>query len=458
MPKLFEIPEEDQTPLIKLFMAHIDELTNTIAFLKEENQQLKDEIARLKSQKPKPKIPPSKLEGSKGKGKGERPPRGKHPRQKKTNNLNIHTTERIRPESIPEGAVFKGCQKYTVQDIILQSHNTVFELERWQLPDGTYVTGKLPSIIQGHYGPKLVVYILHQYYSCRVPEPLLLVQLREIGVLISAGQLNNILIEHPYGFHEEKEELLMAGIAATGQIQTDDTGGRHAGKNNYANVVGNEFFTYFTTTDSKSRINFLQVLHGNTPQYLINEDASDYVETLKPSSWLRGYLRFHTSEEAMNKVQWEKFLQEVNITSKNDIKIATEAALFASLISRGIPRDLGVHGDDAGQFDVFIRSLCWIHEERHYRKIIPVSEEMRKEIEMIRDEIWDLYKGLKDYKEAPSEELKNELDGKFETLFTKKTSSPTLNNQLSKTYAKKIELLRVLERPSTPLHNNQNII
>ena len=36
----------------------------------------------------------------------------------------------------------------------------------------------------------------------------------------------------------------------------------------------------------------------------------------------------------------------------------------------------------------------------------------------------------------------------------KKTSSPTLNNQLAKTYAKKDELLRVLERPETPLHNN----
>ena len=46
------------------------------------------------------------------------------------------------------------------------------------------------------------------------------------------------------------------------------------------------------------------------------------------------------------------------------------------------------------------------------------------------------------------------LDKKFDSLFTKKTSSPTLNKQLSKTYAKKEKLLRVLERPETPLHNN----
>ncbi len=36
----------------------------------------------------------------------------------------------------------------------------------------------------------------------------------------------------------------------------------------------------------------------------------------------------------------------------------------------------------------------------------------------------------------------------------KRTISPTLNKQLEKTFAKKEELLRVLDRPQTPLHNN----
>ena len=47
------------------------------------------------------------------------------------------------------------------------------------------------------------------------------------------------------------------------------------------------------------------------------------------------------------------------------------------------------------------------------------------------------------------------LEQKFEDLFLhKKTISRSLNEQLAKTYAKKEELLRVLERPETPLHNN----
>jgi hypothetical protein len=436
----------------------LDIALNTIVLLKEEVQQLRDEIATLKGQKPRPKIPPSALEGSQSKDKQNdknKLSRGKHPRRKKTKNLEIHARNRIKPASIPKEAIFKGCQKFTVQDIILRPYNTVYELERWQLPDGTYLTGKLPQNIQGHYGPQLVSYILHQYYGCRITEPLLIAQLKEIGILISEGQLSNILIQGKETFHQEKDALLPAGIAATGQIKVDDTGARHRGHNGYSTIIGNEYFTYIVSTDSKSRMNFLQILHGTDHRYLINEDTADYIESIKPSNWLRGYLLLQARDRSMNRTEWETFLLEINIRSASDIKLATEAALFASLIANGIPRNLGVHGDDAGQFDAFVRSLCWIHEERHYRKLIPLDEATRQAIEQIRGEIWVLYKGLQDYKLAPSESLKAKLEQNFDNLFSKKqVMSPTLNHQLAKTYGKKEELLRVLERPGTPLHNN----
>jgi hypothetical protein len=436
----------------------LDIALNTIELLKEEVQQLKDEIAILKGQKPRPKIPPSTLEGPHSKDKQndkDKLSRGNHPRHQKTKNLEIHTRNRIKPESIPEGAIFKGCNKFAVQDIVLRPYNTLYELERWQLPDGTYLTGKLPQNVQGHYGPQLVSYILHQYYGCRVTEPLLFAQLKEIGVQISEGQLSNILIRSKESFHREKNELLTAGIAANGQVKVDDTGARHRGKNGYSTIIGNEFFTYIVSTTSKSRANFLRILHGDEPRYLVNEDTADYIETLKPSYWLGNYVLLQARDRSMNKAAWEKFLFEINVHAEGDIKLVTEAALFASLIDSGIPRDLGVHGDDAGQFNVFVRSLCWIHEERHYRKLIPPDETTRQAIEQIRGEIWDLYRGLQEYKLVPSENLKSLLQQSFDDLFSrKKTPSPTLNNQLAQTYAKKDELLRVLERPETPLHNN----
>ena len=47
---------------------------------------------------------------------------------------------------------------------------------------------------------------------------------------------------------------------------------------------------------------------------------------------------------------------------------------------------LGVHTDDAGQFDVFHHSLCWIHEERLYRKLILTSDDARADLERVRNQ------------------------------------------------------------------------
>lgn len=98
----------------------LDIALNAIAQLQEENLRLKDEIATLKGQKPRPKIPPSVLEGAKSKDKqndSSKLSRGKHPRRKKTAQLVIHAKNRIKHGFIPKGAVFKGCQKFTVQDL-----------------------------------------------------------------------------------------------------------------------------------------------------------------------------------------------------------------------------------------------------------------------------------------------------------------------------------------------------
>lgn len=154
---------------------------------------------------------------------------------------------------------------------------------------------------------------------------------------------------------------------------------------------------------------------------------------------------------------WQEFLVVQNITQETAVRWVTEAALFASVIENGVPRDLGVHGDDAGQFNAFVRSLCWIHEERHYRKIVPASEQARVDLDEVRDKIWMIYRDLKAYQQSPNDTAKQTIEKQFDDLFLRiETSSPTLNKRLRMTYEKKQELLRVFERPDTPLHNNSS--
>ena len=250
----------------------------------------------------------------------------------------------------------------------------------------------------------MVAYILHQYHACRVTESLLLDQLHAVGILISAGQLNNILIENKESFIEEVAELLPVAARIEEQLQTDDTGGRHNGQNQYTTIIGNRWFSIFATTDSKSRVNFLKLLQNGKEEYVINEDTLDYLSQVNVPGYLPDYVSSCLGSKFTTLTEWEMFLKERNIVRDNEVRFLTEATLYASVIQNGIPRNLGVHSDDAGQFDVFMHSLCWIHEERHYRKLIMTTDESRAELERVQDQICTIYQALKRYKGSPSKE------------------------------------------------------
>lgn len=97
-----------------------------------------------------------------------------------------------------------------------------------------------------------------------------------LGIDISAGERSRLLTENHDGFHREKAEVLQAGLQSSDYVDVDDTGARHQGKNGYCTALGNERFAYFERTDSKSRLNFLQVLRGPTNAYTINEVTVAY--------------------------------------------------------------------------------------------------------------------------------------------------------------------------------------
>src|SRR4029077_2978081 len=114
-----------------------------------------------------------------------------------------------------------------------------------------------------------------------VTQPLLWEQLDQLGIDISAGQLSRILTEGKDVFHQEKVDLLPAGLEVSTYVQVDDTGARHQGHNGFRTHIGNELFAYFESTGSKSRQNFLEVLRGVHTDYMINDFAVAYWERQK---------------------------------------------------------------------------------------------------------------------------------------------------------------------------------
>jgi hypothetical protein len=132
----------------------------------------------------------------------------------------------------------------------------------------------------------------------------------------------------------------------------------------------------------------------------------------------------------------------------------TEAALLGGLFAEGISADLGIMSDDAGQFNVFDHALCWIHAERVINRLIPLNLNQALAVEETRGEIWDIYNDLKAYKLNPVETQAENIRQRFQAMCHKQTCYVTMNEALKRMGKNEHELLRVLDKPYLPLHNN----
>lgn len=229
-----------------------------IAQLKAENQALREEIARLKGLKGRPKLKPSGMErASEPDGKGNRRRKGR--RGAKRDKLTIHETRIVKPDSIPEGARFKGYEDFVVQDIIIKPHTVLYRRERWLLPTGETMVAALPKEAASHFGPELRRFVLSQYTQAQTTIPRLYTQLRDIGIDISRRQIVRLLNDKQDAFRKEACGILRKGLATASWISADDTGARHKAKNGFCTHIGDDRFAWFCTTFSKSRIKCPQV-------------------------------------------------------------------------------------------------------------------------------------------------------------------------------------------------------
>jgi len=447
-----EIPAEQQTPLVEALLLIIE--------------QLQDEIRRLKGLPEAPKRPPqpSPLNDDRGPPSASAQPKpttpdGKRPgsaKRSKTQNLVIHQDVPLSLDGLPDGTKHLGSVDFTVQDLKVEAHNTRYRRGRYRLPDGTIQVAPLPKDVASHFGPTLQQYVLYQHFHNHVTQPLLHEELLELGVDISAGQINHLLTEGHEAFHAEKDSLLPAAREVSAYLQTDDTSARHRGKSGHTLHIGNDLFAAFFTTDTKSRVNFLKVLLTPHAGYLFNGDALFYLECFDAPQKLLTQLQADAGWLHEDDASWEAQLDAWKIESAEQRRLVTEGALWANLLAHDLYTDLVLISDDAGQFKLlaFLHALCWVHMERHVARLIPLSDGQRAAYEASRDAIWDYYQRLKAYRQAPTPQWRGRLDNDFDRLFLTKTGWPELNEVLRTIHGKKSELLVVLEHPEIPLHNN----
>lgn len=446
--------------LLNLIEAHHQEIQE----LKRINQQLRDELRRLKGEQGKPDIKPStKPAGKKNfSSEEERKKRKKRNKKSKKDRIKTHNRQvcKVDPAILPEDARFKGYQPVVVQDVIFKAYNTLFLKEKYYSPslNKTYLA-PLPPGYDGEFGPGLKALIPKLYYGSNITERKILDLLEDAEINISAGKVSEMLIKNHDTFHAEKDALYEAGLNSTPWQNIDDTSTRVNGQNQFCHILCNPFYTAYFTTPRKDRLTVLDVLKNFAPRdFLLNEEAFGYIDIFKLPKAVVQQLRTlplgQTFDEPTFLNLLAQSLPQLGSRQRSHILDAAAIAAYNAIMEFPIVKVLLC--DDAPQFKLITQqlALCWVHDGRHYKKLDPFISHHRKLLDAFLKTYWDYYRQLLEYRKAPSDSERIRLDSLFDKIFSSTTGYDALDQRIAKTKAKKQFLLLVLDHPELPLHNN----
>ena len=450
-----DLSNDDLRQLVEELIGEVAKLRERVRDLEEENTALKDEVARLKGHKGRPKLKPSGMEKGTAKPKRQRAKKkGSRPSRQKLVVNEEHTLE-ITP---PKGARFKGYEDFVIQELKLQARIMRYRRQRWQTADGQTLVAPLPKGLHGHFGPELVRFILLQHHQGQVTVERITGLLNDFGLVISKRQVQRLLTGDVAAFAEEAQSVLRTGLETAPWITVDDTGARHRAKNGVTTQIGDDRFTFFATTFSKSRKNFLELLRAGHADYVINAEALDYMYGRNLSGAVIKQLGDHGVKIFANHATWSGHLERLGIdqlkVQPDPVKIATEGAIWGSVWAHGFLHDTVIISDDAGQFRIGEHALCWVHAERLVHKLIGFNDQQRQALDITQQLIWWFYRDLKTYKDDPCRKRAAQMKARFDRIFTRRTGFAPLDRLLTRLHGRKDELLLVLERPDIPLHTN----
>ena len=471
----------------KVSGAILQKLLNLVEAVMEENrglkaqiQELKDEINRLKGEQgsiKRSKRTQKDDSATTNNTAAENPqndsektnPMGKEGKQEqpwnkgsKVDEIEIDHEQTIAfdPTELPSDAIFKGHRTIIVQGIKISRDNVAYHLQRYYSPSEkkTY-EAKPPADVNGSFNAQLKTWILYLTHQCRVTQSKIHQILTDLGILISKGQLSNILTKGHESFHQEKSEIVTAAIAAGSYHHIDDTTAKVSGQSQYFSVLCNEHYSAFFTHANKDRLSVLKILIQSAELcYSLNDQTLEYLQHKQVPAHVMAALERCDFDQEQDESSFKEMIQQACPKIKERyLDILCEAAAVSYYQNKHCDEKIKILISDAAKQFVGItqvNALCWIHEERHYKKLIPIFKVHQQQVEEFRGRIWNYYRKLQKYKDNPNRISKEHLEEQFDQLFSTQTGYDALDKRIEMTHTRKNGLLAVLEHPEIPLHNN----
>jgi Transposase IS66 family len=456
------LEEEDLRQAVQDLMNVVDKQDVTIGELTTELQRLRDEINRLKGEQGKPKITANKPSQDLSSEKERRQSKPHH-KSSKQDQIRIDREEmlKVNQEDLPADAIFKGYVSVVVQDLSILTDNVQFRKETYYSPSQkrTYLA-PLPAGYHGQFGPKVRAWVLVMYYGGQMSEPKMLEFLQTAGMHISAGELSDMLIKDQDLFHTESAAVVQAGLESSPWQHLDSTGTRVNGHNQHCHVLCNQLYTFYCTLPSKDRMSMLRVLQGGAdPVFRYNDVAGELMGQLAITDKWRSLLpSVLPHDQDLTETELEAVLDvhlpKLGVNLRKRVKEALAIAAYRTQTAYPVV-DL-LLCDDAPQFNCLtaLLALCWIHEFRHYKKLLPRFAHHCQLLQDFGKQFWKLYHGLLDYRNHPDPAQAAALEVEFDQLFAEKSGYQALDECKKRTLAKREALLMVLSHPEILLHNN----
>lgn len=460
-------PAAISDPTLRALVVELLTLLNTQAThlqeLRAENQRLRDELARLKGEQGRPHINPQAPAPNPHSSEAER----RTPKQRQPRGKQAHLTStreevcRCDRTTLPPDAQFKGYEDVLVQDLRVECDVIRFRKEKFYSPSaGQTFLAPLPAGYHGQFGPDLHAFVLSQYFGANVSQPALQRLLGYLGLDISRGQLAHILTDAAAPFHAESSAVLAAGLASSFYQQADDTSTRVDGQNCVCQVLTTPAYTAYRTTDGKDRLSVVSALTDQQPLgYRLNARVLLYLAEQGLAAKWQARLAAWPHEQVWTATELAARFAEaawIGLPS-TQAKLLREGLALGAYQAQTAWRPVGVLlVDDAPQWRQISPELglCWVHEGRHYKKLVPVIGYFQRILTRFLGRFWRYYRQLQAYQAAPDAAGAQRLRRQFRRLFDTVTTYPELNAVIERTRGKERELLLVLKYPHLPLHNN----